>query len=141
MKRESAGGLRRGRDPHGALPELLFCENETNVARLFGGPPQTPYPKDGINDHVVSGAATVNAELRGTKMSCRYTIAAAAGEELELRLRLDRGDGAAGADLGEGYERTFATRMREADEYYARSPSARRKRRGIRDHAPGVRRT
>ena len=111
--------LAAGRDPHGALPELLFCENETNVPRVFGGPPQTPYPKDGINDHIVSGAATVNAELKGTKMSCRYTIAAAAGEELELRLRLGREDGAAGADLGDGYERTFATRMREADEYYA----------------------
>src|SRR5208282_4007814 len=111
--------LAAGRDPKGFPPELLFCENETNVPRLFGGPPQTPYPKDGINDHVVSGAATVNAELRGTKMSCRYTIAAAAGEEVELRLRLDRGHGAAGADLGEGYDRTFATRMREADEYYA----------------------
>jgi hypothetical protein len=63
--------LAAGRDPKGVPPELLFCENETNVPRLFGGPAQTPYPKDGINDHVVSGAAKVNAELRGTKMSCR----------------------------------------------------------------------
>ena len=44
-----------GRD--GAPPEALFCDNETNTARLFGSPPITPYPKDGINDHVVSGAA------------------------------------------------------------------------------------
>ena len=118
--------LAAGRDPKGFPPELIFCENETNVPRLFGGPPQTPYPKDGINDHVVSAAATVNPERRGTKMACRYTIVAAAGEELELRLRLDRGDGAAGADLGEGYDRTFATRMREADEFYAalRPPGA-----------------
>src|SRR5208282_3831970 len=101
--------LAAGPDPRGAAPELLFCDNETNVPRLFGGAPQTAYPKDGINDHVVSGAATVNPERRGTKMACRYTIAAAPGEVLELRLRLDRGDGAAGADLGEGYDRTFAT--------------------------------
>jgi hypothetical protein len=39
----------------GTAPEALFCENETNLARLFGCAPETPYPKDGINDHVVSG--------------------------------------------------------------------------------------
>ena len=46
--------------PDGALPTALFCENETNVPRVFGGEPTTPYPKDGINDHVVAGAETVN---------------------------------------------------------------------------------
>ena len=45
----------------------VFCENETNVARLYGAAPVTPYPKDGINDHVVSGAATVNPVGAGTK--------------------------------------------------------------------------
>ena len=28
--------------PDGRAPELLFCENETNVARLFGIEPLTP---------------------------------------------------------------------------------------------------
>jgi hypothetical protein len=32
---------------------------------LFGASPQTAYPKDGINDHVVSGAATVNPAQQG----------------------------------------------------------------------------
>ena len=48
--------LLAGSGPDGALPEALFCENETNVARLFGATPITPYPKDGINDHVIGGA-------------------------------------------------------------------------------------
>ena len=43
--------------PDGSRPELLFCENETNAPRIFGTDPITPYPKDGINDHLVSGAA------------------------------------------------------------------------------------
>src|SRR4051812_11970294 len=43
--------------PGGVAPQLLFCENETNVARLYGAEPVTPYPKDGINDHVIHGAA------------------------------------------------------------------------------------
>ena len=41
----------------GYVPPLLFCENETNAPRLFGAPPATPFPKDGINDHVIHGAA------------------------------------------------------------------------------------
>ena len=34
--------------------DLLFCENESNCERLFGSQGSTPYPKDGINDRVVS---------------------------------------------------------------------------------------
>ena len=48
----------------------VFCENETNDARLYGRGPTGPYPKDGINDHVVSGAPTVNPEQHGTKCAC-----------------------------------------------------------------------
>ena len=35
-------------------PEWLFCENDTNVNRLFGAQRPGPF-KDGINDHVVDG--------------------------------------------------------------------------------------
>src|SRR5215471_9775802 len=69
-------------------PELLFCENEHNARRLWGVAGSTPYPKDGINDHVVSGAATVNPQLRGTKAAARYHLTVAAGARVELRLRL-----------------------------------------------------
>src|SRR2546423_1197980 len=34
-------------------PDLLFCENETNVEHLWGASGSTQYPKDGIDDHVV----------------------------------------------------------------------------------------
>ena len=111
--------LAAGPDPAGRPPELLFCENDTNVARLFGVAPQTPYPKDGINDHVVSGAATVNPAQRGTKMACWYRLGVAAGETVELRLRLARDDSGGSLDLGAGFDRTLAERRREADEYYA----------------------
>ena len=49
----------------GRTPTLLFCDNETNDGRLYGVSSSPPYPKDGINDHVVAGAATVNPERRG----------------------------------------------------------------------------
>ena len=39
-----------------AIPTPLFCDNATNTQRLWGQPGPA-YPKDGINDHVVDGAA------------------------------------------------------------------------------------
>ena len=112
------GTLELTGDAGPAPPELLFCENETNAARLFGAPPVTPYPKDGINDHVVSGAATVNPARTGTKCAFWYQASVPAGGSAEFRLRLRPGDGAA-ADLGSGFDRVMAQRQAEADEFYA----------------------
>jgi hypothetical protein len=111
--------LAAGPDPAGALPQLVFCQNETNAALLYGAPAQTPYPKDGINDHVVAGAGTVDPAQRGTKMACWYRVGVAAGATAELRLRLARDDSGSALDLGPGFDRTLADRAREADEYYA----------------------
>ena len=74
--------------PGGAEPQLLFCENETNLARLYGSDPVTPYPKDGINDHVIGGAATVNPVGTGTKCAFWYQVTVQPGQTAELRLRL-----------------------------------------------------
>jgi hypothetical protein len=110
-----------GAEPAGAGPELLFCENETNDARLFGAQPLTPYPKDGINDHVTRGAATVNPERRGTKCAFWYQVTVAPGQTAELRLRMrPSGDGPAPADaLSTDFDRVIALRRAEADEFYA----------------------
>ena len=110
--------LAAGPDRAGRAPALLFCENETNVAHLFGCAAETPYPKDGINDHVVSGAATVNPDLRGTKLACWYRVIVASCDAIELRLRLVRDDSDAALDLGAGFELTLADREGEADAYY-----------------------
>ena len=74
----------------GVRPQALFCDNETNTARLFGAAPVTAYPKDGINDHVVSGANTVNPSAWGTKAAWWYQITVPGGGQVELRLRLHR---------------------------------------------------
>ena len=92
--------LLAGAGPDGTAPELLFCENETNVGRLYGADPVTPYPKDGINDHVIHGAATVNPDGRGTKCAFWYRLERAAGRHggaaapaapAEVHARGDRG--------------------------------------------------
>jgi hypothetical protein len=110
-----------GPGPDGSVPRLLFCENETNARRLFGAVPVTPYPKDGINDHVVSGAATVNPAGQGTKCAFWYQVTARPGETIELRLRLrPGGSGPAPREaLGADFDRVIARRSAEADEFYA----------------------
>ena len=88
--------LLAGAGPDGVAPTALFCENETNDQRLYGVPGSTPYPKDGINDHVVHGAATVNPDRHGTKAALWYQLEVGPAATVELRLRL-RPDGAAPA--------------------------------------------
>src|SRR5437867_6162709 len=56
-------------------PRLLFCENVTNFPRIFGANATTPFPKDGINDHVVGGRTdTVNPRNEGTKAAAHYQL-------------------------------------------------------------------
>ena len=105
--------------PDGAAPTALFCENETNTRRLFDVKPITPYPKDGINDHVVNGAPTVNPARSGTKCAFWYKVTVPAGETVELRLRLRPAKKTASAAFGTQFDQVMATRKAEADEFYA----------------------
>jgi hypothetical protein len=95
--------------------EQLFCDNESNTHRLWGMPNQTRYPKDGINDHVVHGAPTVNPDLLGTKAAARYrlTVTAGASAVLRLRLALEKGD------LGSDFEAVMGQRKQESDSFFA----------------------
>ena len=96
-------------------PEPLFCDNETNAARLFGSASSPRFPKDGINDHVVSGAATVNPGLQGTKAALRYHLEVAPGATAEIRLRMVDGT----PDLGPAFEEIMKAREADADLFYA----------------------
>ncbi len=96
-------------------PALLCCENESNAARLWGGEGPA-YPKDGIADHVLHGAATVNPDGIGTKAALRYRLAVPAGATAQIHLRLDP----SGADLDQvAAAETHVARQREADAFYA----------------------
>src|SRR6185503_7206953 len=74
-------------DPQGTAPELLFCENDTNLGRLYAADATPPYPKDGINDHVVAGAASVNPAHSGTKCAAWYRLTVGPGETQVVRVR------------------------------------------------------
>src|SRR6478736_2098547 len=108
--------LLTGPDPQGAFPELLFCDNDTNLERLYGVPSSSPWPKDGINDRVVSGVATVNPERRGTKFAAWYrlTVAPGATEQVRLRLRPEGSGPEAATALGADFTRVEAQRQAEA---------------------------
>ena len=53
-----------------------------------GAAADTPYPKDGINDHVVHGAATVNPAQRGHEGGVVVPGDGPGGGPRRLRLRL-----------------------------------------------------
>jgi hypothetical protein len=95
-------------------PTPMFCDNETNTRRLWkvDGP---AHPKDAINDRVVAGRDTTNAELVGTKAALCYQIEVASGATEEITLRLHRADTAPSAPSAD----VLAERRTEADEFYA----------------------
>jgi hypothetical protein len=96
--------------------ELLFCENETNAARLYGVKAAGHF-KDAFHDYVVKGdRGAVNALRRGTKAAAHYVRQVAGGGTAQIRLRLSaRRQAQPFGDFAD----VAAARVREADEYYA----------------------
>src|SRR5215472_13451905 len=97
--------------------ELLFCDNETNLRRLYGG--NAPgYFKDGINDYVISGdKSAVNPVREGTKMAAHYRIELPGHGTARVRLRL-RPDGVETEPFRD-FDQVMAMRRAETDEFYA----------------------
>ncbi|HLX93299.1 MAG TPA: hypothetical protein VKR32_16555 [Puia sp.] len=95
--------------------DLLFCENETNSNRLYEIDKGLKYYKDGINDHIVHGADSVNPDRGGTKASACYDLSVSPGQSQSIRLRLSAHD----LDNAFGdFEQLFSARIAEADAYY-----------------------
>ncbi|HEV7707356.1 MAG TPA: glucosidase [Asanoa sp.] len=107
-------------------PVPLLCDNESNAKRLWGLPGGTRYPKDGINDHVVQGAPTVNPTGTGTKGALHYVLDVPARSEVTVRLRLCATGPPGGPRrrtpalaLGAEHDAVFADRRTEADAYFS----------------------
>jgi len=108
----------------GAEPELLFTENETNAARLFGSANGSPYVKDAFHEYVVHDRKeAVNPAREGTKAAALYRLEIPAGGAATLLLRLFAEDETPAQPFGHEFNWTFEQRQREADEFYqARLP-------------------
>jgi len=93
----------------------LFCENETNVKRLYGVDAPGPF-KDGINDFLVHGAAGAVRNDAGTKCAGHALHEIPADGTATLRLRLCPLPELPAFD---DFDAVLATRRAEADEFYA----------------------
>ena len=96
--------------------ELLFCDNEANAQRRYGVKAAGHF-KDAFHEYIVHGnRGAVNPERRGTKAALHYVLKVAEGGMSQVRLRLSaRSQAEPFADFAD----VAATRLREADEYYA----------------------
>ncbi|MFL9823725.1 MGH1-like glycoside hydrolase domain-containing protein [Rhodoplanes sp. SY1] len=98
--------------------DLLFCENETNVHRLFGTPPVPGFFKDGIGDYVVNGfRGAVNPARTGTKAAALHVVDVPPGGSVVLRARLCPGERR--ADAFSDFDAVLTTRIAETEEFFA----------------------
>jgi hypothetical protein len=97
--------------------EMLFTENETNYERLHGSLNASPYVKDAFHEYIVHKKTdAVNPEHKGTKCAAHYHIAVEPRQSTSVRLRLT---GRPNDDpFGAEFEKTFAARAHESDDFY-----------------------
>jgi hypothetical protein len=98
---------------------LLFTDNETNTSRIFRQASGDLYVKDGINDFVVGGReAAVNPAHVGTKAAVYGRTVVAPGASTVWWLRLSNSPPETLPKPFADFEAVFATRLREADDFY-----------------------
>jgi hypothetical protein len=109
-----------GPDPKGQKPDILFTDNETNQTRLFGSPNAGPCVKDAFHEYVVQGRReAVNPDNFGTKAAPHYILNLKPGESQTIRLRLYSAEETAPRPDAASFDKVFALRIREADEFYS----------------------
>lgn len=97
--------------------ELLFTENETNRARIFGELPIPGFFKDAFHEYVTKGRKqAVNPAQTGTKAGACWQMTVPAGGTKIVRLRLSP---KATPDAFAHFEQVVALRRNEADAFYA----------------------
>ncbi|MBD0830787.1 MGH1-like glycoside hydrolase domain-containing protein [Aestuariibaculum sediminum] len=95
--------------------EQLFCENETNNKRIYNVPNEIDYVKDGINNHVVEGKATVNPQKTGSKLAIWHQFTLKPGEEQSVKVRLSKSKL---QSPFEDFEAVFNQRKEECEAFY-----------------------
>ncbi len=97
--------------------EILFCDNETNNEKCYLVPnKEDHYYKDGINNYILHGAASVNPGQSGTKAAFHFKKTIGAGESETIRLRMSV------SELNnpfEEFDSLFSARIEEANAFYA----------------------
>ena len=97
-------------------PSLLFCDNETNVQRLYGSP-NKGYCKDAFHEYVIHGNHhAVNSQQTGTKAAGHFSFSVPAHGKVEVRVRLSK---VPSQPAFVDFDAIVNLRRTEADAYYA----------------------
>ncbi|HVQ20715.1 MAG TPA: hypothetical protein VMS23_06635, partial [Terrimicrobiaceae bacterium] len=97
---------------------LLFTDNETNQEFCFDLPNYSPYVKDSFHPWLCEGdRQAVNPRNSGTKTAALYRMEIPARGQQVLKLELRRRSKKLGEFELDRFERTFATRIQEANEF------------------------
>jgi len=98
--------------------DLLFTENDSNAQRLWNHSNGSPYVKDAFHQYIISGQLqAVNPAKTGTKAAARYVLDVPPGGSQMVRLRL--APSRIKNPFGD-FEKTFTSRIADADEFYDR---------------------
>jgi len=104
----------------GPPPPLLFTENETDAARLFGVGNPSRYLKDAFHEAVVRGRLdAVNPSGEGTKAAAHFVLSIPAGGSVTVRLALASMEEAPAEAFGADFDQVFEARIQEADAFFA----------------------
>jgi hypothetical protein len=97
--------------------EIRFCENDTNVVKLYGSSDAGHLYKDGFHDYLVAGRQNAVTSDKGTKAAGIYRRAIPSGASTVIRVRLTVGQPSSSPFAD--FEKTFDLRKSEADAFYA----------------------
>ncbi len=102
-------------------PDLLFCDNETNLQHLHNQ--QTAgYFKDAFHEYIIHGNQhAVNPQRNGTKAAGHFSFSVPAHKKVEVRLRLSKGQN---LQPFNDFDDLFTARRSEVDDFYAELQTA-----------------
>lgn len=105
-------------------PRFLFCDNDTNLKKLYNVENKTKYCKDGFHDYIVDEIEeSVNPDNEGTKSCAWFTFdengGVPAGDYVTIRYKLTTDLSDKSLILDEDFhDEVIEARIREADEFY-----------------------
>ncbi|MBP9842030.1 MAG: glucosidase [Simkaniaceae bacterium] len=95
--------------------EILFTNNESNNAKLYGSENPSSYTKDAFHRKIIHQEEATNPNLIGTKCALHYNLLIPAGGSKKVLLRFTH---QSMENPLEDVEKTIAERKKEADAFY-----------------------
>ncbi|MFM9962984.1 MAG: MGH1-like glycoside hydrolase domain-containing protein [Planctomycetaceae bacterium] len=104
--------------------DWLFTDNVTNAERVYGGPNNGQYVKDAFHERVIHGKLdAVSPHGTGTKTAAWYQLKVEPHSSQVIRMRFTHTREKTWTPrtaFAADFDKIFATRLREADEFYAK---------------------